>query len=106
LLPPPGSFHGPHVVVEKLCDIFDSLRLPDVFTPSSTGEGHSVKVSLQQSTLSSTKLFQLFDLAKSVQWMEGAGKRRRGGGREDSDDEAGEAPSNDIYRKRMHKKIK
>ena len=68
--------------------VFLSLRLPDTFTPSSLGEGHSTK---------------LFELAKSVQW-EGGGKRR--GRREDSEDEGGEAPSNDIYRKRMHKKIK
>jgi len=88
ILPPPNCFHGPHVVVEKLCEVFLSLRLPDTFTPSSLGEGHSTK---------------LFELAKSVQW-EGGGKRR--GRREDSEDEGGEAPSNDIYRKRMHKKIK
>ena len=45
LLPPPGSFQGPHVIVEKLCDVFNSVRLAEAFTPSSTGEGHSVKVS-------------------------------------------------------------
>ena len=78
------------MVVEKLCDVFNSLRLPDTFTPSSAGEGHSAK---------------LFDLAKSVQW-EGGGRRRGRGRGEESDEEAGEAPSNDIYRKRMHKKIK
>merc|ERR1719500_2538076 len=69
LLPPPGCFQGPHVVVQKLCDVFNSLRLPDTFTPSSTGEGHSAK---------------LFELAKSVQW-EGGGKRRGRGRGEESD---------------------
>lgn len=90
LLPPPASFQGPHVIVEKLCDVFNSVRLAEAFTPSSTGEGHSVK---------------LFDLAKSVQWLGMAGaKRKVRVGPGDSEDEA-EAPSNDIYRKRMHKKI-
>ena len=69
--------------------VFLSLRLPDTFTPSSLGEGHSIK---------------LFELAKSVQWEGGATKRRVR--KEDSEDEGGEAPTNDIYRKRMHKKIK
>jgi len=89
ILPPPNCFHGPHVVVEKLCEVFLSLRLPDTFTPSSLGEGHSTK---------------LFELAKSVQWEGGGAKRRVR--KEDSEDEGGEAPTNDIYRKRMHKKIK
>ena len=53
------------------------------------GEGHSTK---------------LFELAKSVQWEGGGAKRRVR--KEDSEDEGGEAPTNDIYRKRMHKKIK
>ena len=69
--------------------VFLSLRLPDTFTPSSLGEGHSTK---------------LFELAKSVQWEGGGAKRRVR--KEDSEDEGGEAPTNDIYRKRMHKKIK
>ena len=51
---------------------------------------------------------QLFDLAKSVQWLGEAGaKRKVRVGPGDSEDKVeAEAPSNDIYRKKMHKKIK
>ena len=31
VLPPPSSFTGPFVVIDKLCDIFDKIRLPDTF---------------------------------------------------------------------------
>merc|ERR1719508_440247 len=96
ILPPPTCFTGPHVNVEKLCDIFDKIRLPDNFQPASSGEGHSTK---------------LFDLAKSVHWIvdQESGKKRKSMGRgdDDSDDDSNiSAPSNDIYRKRQQKKIK
>ena len=96
VLPPPTCFNGPHVIVEKLCDIFDKIRLPDTFQASSSGEGHSTK---------------LFDLAKSVHWIvdQESGKKRKsmGRGEDDSDDDSNiSAPSNDIYRKRQQKKIK
>merc|ERR1719184_130549 len=94
ILPPPTCFNGPHVIVEKLCDIFDKIRLPDSFQASSSGEGHSTK---------------LFDLAKSVHWIvdQESGKKRKSMGRgdDDSDDDSNiSAPSNDIYRKRQQKK--
>jgi len=96
VLPPPTNFTGPHVIVEKLCDIFDKIRLPDTFQASSSGEGQSTK---------------LFDLAKSVHWIvdQESGKKRKSMGRgdDDSDDDSNiSAPTNDIYRKRQQKKIK
>ena len=98
ILPPPTCFNGPHVIVEKLCEIFDKIRLPETFQPasSSSGNGHSTK---------------LFDLSKSVHWIvdQEMGKKRKshGPGDEDSDDDSNiSAPSNDIYRKRQQKKIK
>lgn len=81
--------------VDKLCDIFDKIRLPD--SPASAGtEPNSIK---------------LFDLAKSVQWIVGAddSRKRKSIGRkgDDSDDDSNiSAPTNDLYRKRQQKKIK
>ncbi|XP_023339992.1 protein suppressor of forked [Eurytemora carolleeae] len=95
ILPPPTSFKGPYVNVDKLCDIFDKIRLPD--SPASAGtEPNSIK---------------LFDLAKSVQWIVGAddSRKRKSIGRkgDDSDDDSNiSAPTNDLYRKRQQKKIK
>jgi len=91
-LPPPFCFKGPFVQVEKLCEMFDRIRLPDL--PVSTGtDPNSV---------------QLFDLAKSVQWIAGEDKKRKSHSRLDDSDEDSNisAPSNDIYRMRQQKKIK
>ena len=86
---------GPYVNVDKLCEIFDKIRLPDSAVSSGT-EPNSIK---------------LFDLAKSVQWIVGAEdtRKRKSIGRkgDDSDDDSNiSAPSNDLYRKRQQKKIK
>jgi len=93
-LPPPQCFKGPYVIVDKLCEVFDKIRLPDVAGSAGT-EPNSIN---------------LFDLARSVQWIVGDERRKRksvGGRRDDSDDESSaSAPSNDIYRKRQQKKIK
>jgi hypothetical protein len=61
-LPPPTSFKGPYVIIDKLCDIFDKIRLPDTFQPASGADQHSV---------------QLFDIARSVQWSVGEDGRKR-----------------------------
>ena len=53
LLPPPSCFTGPHVVVDKLIETFNKIRLPET-VQTSGGEPHSTK---------------LFDLAKSVHWV-------------------------------------
>ena len=92
LLPPPSSFQGPNVMVDKLIETFNKIRLPDAMQPSQ-GEGHSTK---------------LFDLAKSVHWVVDDRKRKSvGRGEEDSDDDSNlSAPSNDVYRSRQKKKIK
>lgn len=94
LLPPPHCFKGPYVMVDKLCDIFDKIRLPDTASTAGT-EPNSAK---------------LFDLAKSVQWIVGDESRKRksfGGRKDDSDDDSNiSAPTNDLYRKRQQKKIK
>ena len=82
------------MIVDKLCEVFDKIRLPDVAGSAGT-EPNSIN---------------LFDLARSVQWIVGDERRKRksvGGRRDDSDDESSaSAPSNDIYRKRQQKKIK
>eukprot|EP00088_Acartia_fossae_P014893 TRINITY_DN1804_c1_g1_i2.p1 TRINITY_DN1804_c1_g1~~TRINITY_DN1804_c1_g1_i2.p1 ORF type:complete len:714 (+),score=161.43 TRINITY_DN1804_c1_g1_i2:55-2196(+) len=91
-LPPPFCFKGPFVKIDKLCEMFDRIRLPDL--PASTGtEPNSI---------------QLFDLAKSVQWIGGEDKKRKSHSRmDDSDEESNvSAPTNDIYRMRQQKKIK
>ena len=52
-------------------------------------------------------LLLLLLLLLFLQWEGGAKRKGRLGGTPHSDDEGGEeAPSNDVYRKRMHKKIK
>ena len=61
-LPPPTCFKGPYVIIDKLCDIFDKIRLPDTFQPASGADQHSV---------------QLFDIARSVQWSVGEDGRKR-----------------------------
>jgi len=93
LLPPPSSFQGPHVIVDKLIESFNKIKLPDNLQTSSGGEGHSVR---------------LFDLAKSVHWVENDRKKRsHGRGDDDSDDDSNlSAPSNDVYRSRQKKKIR
>jgi hypothetical protein len=53
---------GPYVIIDKLCDIFDKIRLPDTFQPASGADQHSV---------------QLFDIARSVQWSVGEDGRKR-----------------------------
>jgi len=92
LLPPPSCFTGPHVVVDKLIETFNKIRLPET-VQSSGGEPHSTK---------------LFDLAKSVHWVMNDRKRKSvGRGDDDSDDDSNlSAPSNDVYRSRQQKKIK
>jgi len=94
-LPPPQCFKGPFVDVDKLCEVFDKIRLPDTAAAINTGtETNSVK---------------LFDLAKSVQWIVGAEdsrKRKSMGRNDDSDDDSNvSAPANDIFRKRQQKKM-
>jgi len=95
ILPPPSSFNGPFVVIDKLCDIFDKIRLPDTYQhPSGVDNGHSTA---------------MFDMAKAVQWIaEDKGRKRKSMARDDSDDDDSNvsAPTNDIYRKRQQKKIK
>jgi len=95
VLPPPQCFKGPFVDVDKLCEVFDKIRLPDTAAATTTGtETNSVK---------------LFDLAKSVQWIVGAEdsrKRKSMGRNDDSDDDSNvSAPANDIFRKRQQKKM-
>jgi len=96
ILPPPSSFTGPFVVIDKLCDIFDKIRLPETFqVQGGPDNGHSTK---------------LFDIAKSVHWIvDDTGRKRKSVGRgdeSDDDDSTLSAPTNDIYRKRQQKKIK
>jgi len=91
-MPPPYCFKGPFVKIDKLCEMFDRIKLPDL--PISTGtEPNSIN---------------LFDLAKSVQWIGGDDKKRKSHSKfDDSDDESNvSAPTNDIYRMRQQKKIK
>jgi len=91
-LPPPYCFKGPFVKIDKLCEMFDRIRLPDLPVSSGT-DANSV---------------HLFDLAKSVQWIGGEDKKRKSHSRlDDSDDDSSiSAPTNDIYRMRQQKKIK
>uniref|UniRef100_A0A182W069 Suppressor of forked domain-containing protein n=1 Tax=Anopheles minimus TaxID=112268 RepID=A0A182W069_9DIPT len=101
ILPPPVSFQGPFVAVDKLIEVFNRIQLPEVPPPPSDGTADS----------------RLFELAKSVHWIvddstyagEGGLKRRRmAPGGEDSDDEAvaPAPPANDIYRLRQQKRFK
>ncbi|XP_052902709.1 protein suppressor of forked [Anopheles moucheti] len=101
ILPPPISFQGPFVAVDKLIEVFNRIQLPEVPPPPSDGTVDS----------------RLFELAKSVHWIvddstyagEGGLKRRRmAPGGEDSDDEAvaPAPPANDIYRLRQQKRFK
>jgi hypothetical protein len=53
---------GPYVIIDKLCDIFDKIRLPDTFQPASGADQHSL---------------QLFDIARAVQWSVGEDGRKR-----------------------------
>jgi len=91
VLPPPHCFKGPYVIVDKLCEIFDKIRLPDTATLNGT-HPHSTN---------------LFDLAKSVQWIvgdESSRKRKPAARKDDSDDDSNiSAPTNDLYRKRQQK---
>jgi hypothetical protein len=50
------------VIIDKLCDIFDKIRLPDTFQPASGADQHSL---------------QLFDIARAVQWSVGEDGRKR-----------------------------
>ncbi|XP_035900462.1 protein suppressor of forked [Anopheles stephensi] len=101
ILPPPISFQGPFVAVDKLIEVFDRIQLPEVPPPPSDSTADS----------------RLFELAKSVHWIvddsiyasEGGLRRRRmAPGGEDSDDEAvaPAPPANDIYRLRQQKRFK
>ena len=95
ILPPPSCFQGPHVIVDKLLEKFNQIRLSESLQVTG-GEGHSTK---------------LFDLAKSVQWIVDGdhGRKRKSVGRgdDDSDDDSNiSAPTNDIFRSRQKKKIK
>ena len=96
ILPPPSCFQGPHVMVDKLLEKFNQIRLSETLHITGGGESHSTK---------------LFDLARSVQWIVDGdhGRKRKSVGRgdDDSDDDSNlSAPSNDIYRSRQKKKIK
>ena len=93
LLPPPSCFQGPHVMVDKLMETFNKIRLADSLQTSGEHGGHSTK---------------LFDLAKSVHWIVDDRKRKSvGRGDDDSDDDSSlSAPANDVYRSRQKKKIK
>ncbi|XP_063696707.1 protein suppressor of forked [Culicoides brevitarsis] len=99
-LPPPTSFRGPFVVIDKLIDIFNRIQLPDAPVQTSDN-GLDIK---------------LFDLAKSLHWIvddststndSGLKRRRIVPGGDDSDDDQGTAPPpNDIYRLRQQKRMK
>merc|ERR1712218_166397 len=60
-LPPPDSFQGPFVVVDRLMDSFKHMRLPNDYTPPPLSGSQ-----LNDNTLSSS----LFDTAKSAAWNE------------------------------------
>eukprot|EP00096_Caligus_rogercresseyi_P003916 TRINITY_DN1779_c0_g1_i1.p1 TRINITY_DN1779_c0_g1~~TRINITY_DN1779_c0_g1_i1.p1 ORF type:complete len:728 (+),score=123.76 TRINITY_DN1779_c0_g1_i1:561-2744(+) len=98
LLPPPSSFNGPFVIIDRMVDIFKNIQLPEGMQGASSN-GHDVK---------------LFDMAKSVHWVvdgssgENGRKRRKGvrGDESDEEDESGSAPVNDIYRMRQQKRMK
>ena len=127
-LPPPDSFQGPFVVVDRLMDVFMNMRLPsDFVSPSFNGNGMAPSS-------------RLFDTAKSASWsatvapthLSGTGdggvrdsrsmspsgsiaeKRRRTSksrsreprGSDDDDDSNLSAPANDIYRQRQQKRMK
>lgn len=99
-LPPPVSFRGPFVSIDKLVDIFSRIQLPDA-PVTATETGLDVK---------------LFDLAKSVHWIvddststNDSVKRRRivpGGDDSDEEGQGTVPPPNDIYRLRQQKRMK
>lgn len=122
LLPPPTSFAGPFVIVDRLMEVFRSLNLPDHF-PGPVGKSDY-----------STKLF---DTASAASWSTEGGaqggtahdgkshtasstgggggdidpdrKRKikeEGGYGSDDDFDWSNAPANDIYRKRQQRRIK
>ncbi|CAH2235416.1 jg13274 [Pararge aegeria aegeria] len=99
LMPPPTSFRGPFVSVDRLMQLFNRISLPDKPPPPSQENGCDTK---------------LFDLARSVHWIvddDGISTnnkaRRRKAGEDSDDDDLGVAPPlNDIYRQRQQKRVK
>ncbi|KYN44814.1 Protein suppressor of forked [Trachymyrmex septentrionalis] len=101
ILPPPGCFRGPFVVVDLLMDVFSRIQLPDHAPLPEADNGCDTK---------------LFDLAKSVHWivdesndgMSIGSKRRRTrlGGDDSEEEDLPPPPINDIYRQRQQKRVK
>ncbi|CAH0699571.1 unnamed protein product [Spodoptera exigua] len=100
MMPPPSSYRGPFVAIDRLMQLFNRISLPDKPPAPTMENGCDTK---------------LFDLARSVHWIvddEGittvASKaRRRKAGEDSDDDELGVAPpANDIYRQRQQKRVK
>ncbi|XP_065560553.1 cleavage stimulation factor subunit 3-like [Artemia franciscana] len=99
LLPPPDSFHGPFAIVDKLMDTIMNMTISEEYKPGREEEGVSTK---------------LFDLAKSVHWVEENGKEEKtkrkkvAKTRNDSEEEeeGHKIPSYDIFRIRQQKKVK
>ncbi|XP_059095388.1 cleavage stimulation factor subunit 3-like isoform X2 [Tigriopus californicus] len=107
-LPPPQSFQGPFVVVDRLMELFTHISLPDKLEVAESN-GHSTKQ---------------FETARSTTWAVDNGpqeSRKRksggaalpagggaGGGADESDDDSSNisAPINDIYRKRQQKRMR
>ncbi|XP_026322588.1 protein suppressor of forked [Hyposmocoma kahamanoa] len=100
LMPPPSSYRGPFVAVDRLMQLFNRISLPDKPPPPTQENGCDTK---------------LFDLARSVHWIvddDGITTisnkaRRRKAGEDSDDDDLGVAPPvNDIYRQRQQKRVK
>ncbi|ELT99142.1 hypothetical protein CAPTEDRAFT_164574 [Capitella teleta] len=96
-LPPPGSFNGPFVIIDKFIDFMANLTIPDEMPHVENGVSTPVVDPGTQFSL---------DIA--------SGRKRKatdgggGGGNEDSDEEDGilAPPAHDIYRLRQQKKVK
>ncbi|XP_034234284.1 protein suppressor of forked [Thrips palmi] len=97
---PPDCFHGPFVGVDALME--QLLRIEIHCSTPSADNGHDVK---------------LFDMAKSVHYINGDGnggegfitvkrKKRLGADDSDDDDMGIPPPANDIYRQRQQKRVK
>ncbi|XP_073965256.1 cleavage stimulation factor subunit su(f) [Choristoneura fumiferana] len=100
LMPPPTSFRGPFVAVDRLMALFNRISLPDKPPVPTQENGCDTK---------------LFDLARSVHWIvddEGIttvankSRRRKAGDDSDDDDLSMAPPVNDIYRQRQQKRVK
>ncbi|XP_003741616.1 cleavage stimulation factor subunit 3 [Galendromus occidentalis] len=93
-LPPPSSFNGPFVAVDKLMDIFMTMTLPNKLPePDGAQSGLSLKI------------FE--HVLKPVDFGHGQ-KRLRTGDNSDSENEENGypiQPANDIYRARQQRKV-